>query len=856
MDGPGFTLFQGGTSINVDCQNIEEEEDLEDRRRRAAELGNQLENAFDDLALDDELDNTVDNTEYQSNFNISMNGEIALGNSFKQYSIKYNQMKDRILSQEDECKDGDKPDLNTVIYQLKMEVQSKTRELDYVNKMLIEERQCFNTKINEMSKKLSLSEAERERAIMAKGQTHELLVESKTKISDLEACVQSLKEKNKNLENSKSELVLEMDNVKTVMSDFQLRCRMMEKDISRGSHKRDDAAFKHLTERNSGHIEMMQQQIDGLRSKLDSTETEFRTLQSRYMELQKSKEAIMLEKAETINTLNKRLEEVQNQCQDLLVRKESDHETSRLKKKILSLEDHIEHLQKTVNDLLKQLETKLASENSTEKNSGLCKDLDELKRLSDKVCEQEKQIQRLKREENNNLIKFNEKESEISKLCQKIRVLESVQEQAQKKDESNSKEKDQSKDKCLELEKINKTLSESNAELKQMNQKFVSLRQEDQKTIHELCEDLKQCKSKKAKLEACIKELESDFEKVKSDFEQRKKDLEAKFQSEKATFTDLSNSCLKCMQQMNDITKLEIKNMQLQNDCFTHLKEIKALRAASTNTVNDERPEIERKDASTSPQEEAKKECRDVSVMVNDLWDNLKRDNLELDIDTSFRRKKVAKRDAQVIEEYAKLSARELKSMEERFRAQLINSQKLLISTTDELDQLQNRYREDIEKLKIAILSERDTYESLLTDKEGMINNLVLQIKNHAKKDSYKEEVERMFNELKDKILEMEAERKSMKLLQRQLQDERNQLLKCEKELKQKVEQLTESYRSAKKTAENYKRYTEEKDAFMDREYQKLKDQYHSAFLRIKQKYENFKKKHKISTGANSASPT
>ena len=40
MDNPGFTIFQGGGSIKLDnsIQRLEEEEELEDQRRRNAEV--------------------------------------------------------------------------------------------------------------------------------------------------------------------------------------------------------------------------------------------------------------------------------------------------------------------------------------------------------------------------------------------------------------------------------------------------------------------------------------------------------------------------------------------------------------------------------------------------------------------------------------------------------------------------------------------------------------------------------------------------------------------------------------------------------------------------------------------------
>ncbi|XP_034664351.1 CAP-Gly domain-containing linker protein 1 isoform X3 [Drosophila subobscura] len=61
MNTPGMSLFQGAEPLNVSStlERQEEEEALEDQKRRDEELGNLLENAFDDL---DDDESTIDST--------------------------------------------------------------------------------------------------------------------------------------------------------------------------------------------------------------------------------------------------------------------------------------------------------------------------------------------------------------------------------------------------------------------------------------------------------------------------------------------------------------------------------------------------------------------------------------------------------------------------------------------------------------------------------------------------------------------------------------------------------------------------------------------------------------------------
>lgn len=118
MDQPGLSLFQGGGSIHVDERAAEEEaEELMDKKRREKELGQQLQNAFDDL-LGDEDDDTMDNS-YRS------------GTSFQSQIVNNERLKRNYLDQEENVNCG----TDNAIYRLRIELQSKTNELMHVNKV-------------------------------------------------------------------------------------------------------------------------------------------------------------------------------------------------------------------------------------------------------------------------------------------------------------------------------------------------------------------------------------------------------------------------------------------------------------------------------------------------------------------------------------------------------------------------------------------------------------------------------------------------------------------------------------------------------------------------------------------------
>lgn len=75
------------------------------------------------------------------------------------------------------------------ISRLKNALESKTREADHVSGLLMVER----NRVDDLDKRLKLSEAEKDRAFMQKQQFHELLVESKGRSSDLEDEISKLK---------------------------------------------------------------------------------------------------------------------------------------------------------------------------------------------------------------------------------------------------------------------------------------------------------------------------------------------------------------------------------------------------------------------------------------------------------------------------------------------------------------------------------------------------------------------------------------------------------------------------------------------------------------------------------------
>lgn len=488
--GTEFTIFQGAPSIHVDnqvrthpwkqllsinyrfglCfQRIEEEEARQDQLRRNAEvishtclriidstpdptfqLHNELQNAFADLHDDDEDHETMNSTRLS-------NGDSMHNHSNTNHHYQP-QQPFPLRNQETH---------------LKNLLETKERELDYVSSQLASERQQKKATIDEYEKRLAIAEAEKERALMTRDQTHELLVDHKSKAIEHQDVNQKLCSKIKSLETENSKMVAELETTKLMLSDVQMKYNMVEKNVIFNADRNTDKILKQAQERHSAQVAMMQQQLDSLKTKYDDLEHEHKKIEIRYKELQRSREAIMIEKSEVVNELNKNLEEAQRQCQDLLSRPDLSHDNRQLQSIVRNLESQKEDMSRTIGKLQHRLQEQ-ANEMETmdsiiqecggnnfsfsestkfihrdplkNKNSStpiapearlarvkdeLCKSLNNIKNKREeiRICEQQlrekdEEIKQLKADENKALVQMNQFRDESIRLESKVKILE------------------------------------------------------------------------------------------------------------------------------------------------------------------------------------------------------------------------------------------------------------------------------------------------------------------------------------------------------------------------------------------------------------------------------------------------
>lgn len=404
---------------------------------------------------------------------------------------------------------------------------------------------------------------------MNRNQSHELLVENKGAVIELNEKNQSLMSKIKALENENERLVGEIESTKIMLSDVQTKYGMVEKNVLFNAERSTDLIIKQSQERHSAQMAMMQQQIDSLKEKYDDLEHEYKHLDIRYKELQRSREAILIEKSETINMLNRNLEESQRQCQDLLSRPDMAHENRRLQNALKTMEYQKEELSLTVNKLQKKIQEQtsememmdsvindcdennqsfaemskflhrdpLKNINSTpmtpearmnKVKDELCRSINTIKRKREEIkilelqlTEKDKEIDELKRDESKTLIELNKYREDAFRLQTKLNSMQKEFDKAQnelrafsnlnfKEQEEMCKELDHKKQECDELRDMIEELKITESEIS--NKLNI-----EQKKLEELTNELVETRNKQVTVEKLNKSIQLENDKLAAD---------------------------------------------------------------------------------------------------------------------------------------------------------------------------------------------------------------------------------------------------------------------------------------------------------------------------------------------------
>ncbi|XP_017082277.2 golgin subfamily A member 4 [Drosophila eugracilis] len=330
MNAPGMSLFQGADTLNVNStlDRQEEEEALQDEKRRGEEIGNLLQGAFLDL----EDDNTIDSTtNYQSDEHLAI-------------APNYQPLPSQNPLTED-------PQQAKEIHRLKMMLDSKSHELKNINQVA----NAAHKQLDDFKKHLSITQAELDRALREKQDTHELLVEAKEICSNKDSDLAKLRSEKKQLEDENTRLVGQLEITKTLASDAKRQYDMVQGDKHKREERSAELRVKQIEDTHRAQCDLFQQQLSQLKDQLSRKENDLEQMTYRYKALQTAHETVLLDKATKINELNQALDVAQKRCDQISNKPDLQEENHRQKQCISDLKERIASLEKTVNSLNERL---------------------------------------------------------------------------------------------------------------------------------------------------------------------------------------------------------------------------------------------------------------------------------------------------------------------------------------------------------------------------------------------------------------------------------------------------------------------------------------------------------------------
>ena len=504
-----------------------------------------MQNAFDDL---DDDETTIDST---TNFQSDLIDQQAVHhrNPQHQYVNEINQ----------DCKEGangpkDHSACEKEIHKFKALSESRTRELDHVQQLLNEEYKNRN----DLEKKLTITEAELDRALANKKNNHELLVESKEKCSNLENTIKKMKAERKTLENENNTLLGKLETAQTLLADVQRKYDMVERDLNKNQERNYELKRKQMEDRHRAEIEILQQQMEQLANKLDKKSIELDNMNTRYQALQESHQMMLCEKASKINELSYALNETQKRCEELLSRPDYFQENIRLQKLIGSLQEQIKGMENTITSLKERLEITTAELDSMdtvlhqyneedtprrlsqtqgrvvgstplnpiEKVGNLKQELyralaslknkrEEIRKLQLTIEEKQSEIKLLRQDENKSLVHISTLKEENIKLQNKLKVLEEEFDQLK-----NSQIMETQTENDNHAQSLQRELQDVKLQLQKETEKTLKL--EHHKSQQEF--ERKNLDTQLKNLEIDLEELKQEHESLKMNYEQISKE--------------------------------------------------------------------------------------------------------------------------------------------------------------------------------------------------------------------------------------------------------------------------------------------------------------------------------------------
>lgn len=301
---------------------------------------------------------------------------------------------------------------------------------------------------------------------------------------------------------------------------------------------------------------------------------------------------------------------------------------------------------------------------------------------------------------------------------------------------------------------------------------------------------------------------------------------------------------------MADVTRQEIENIQLQKDCANYLREINHLKAElkeSADMMNDLHARLGLK-------EEQNRVIADLKEQAAKFGEFIK------NCSASSTPQKVDSRDASVstspdmegfsnpalYDQYAKVYAEEIKKLQMEYAEKESRAEEAIKKLSAYRDEMQKEFEEKINMFKVVILSERKEYERLISEKEFERSRSVEEhnkIVNKYKQDfnGLRKQIEELQEMVRELRKQNETEKNAMMDLMTEWNTEKESVKLREIKMQRLIDDTVKKYESAKEKAQNYKKYAEQQDAHMQKEYNRIRDSYEKSKIVLEERIEKLR---------------
>ncbi|KOC67365.1 Centrosomal protein of 152 kDa [Habropoda laboriosa] len=237
-----------------------------------------------------------------------------------------------------------------VLYTVRMrEIKRVTEELQQLQLEKEEEK-------NQLNRKITLLQAEIERANISRNQTQHALVDAKAEIVDLHNQITSLKEKNAVLEKTNQNMTEELNVARTSVIELQQKIAVLERvQALQVNDKTHEKFLKQAQEKHAVEMKNIQTHNFTYIYIIIIFETSYVALENKLVDVRRAHETLMVEKGDTMNRLAQALEESQAQCRNLMATNNAQ-QVMQLQAQIKIVTQEKEEMQKIIHELQNKLE--------------------------------------------------------------------------------------------------------------------------------------------------------------------------------------------------------------------------------------------------------------------------------------------------------------------------------------------------------------------------------------------------------------------------------------------------------------------------------------------------------------------